>query len=60
MSRSRDREIALDLLKEFYDRDGVTPEVMLELARHLCHLAGGDGRGRYTVVHDPHGDRVKP
>jgi hypothetical protein len=39
-------------------KGGLTPGVAVELARKLAHLAGGDGRGVYTVTHDPEGDRV--
>jgi hypothetical protein len=33
-----------------------TPEIALELAAMLCHVAGGDGRGVYRIEHDPTGD----
>jgi hypothetical protein len=55
-----DLRIGTDLLQELVDEhnDVLTSEVMLVLAGHLCHLAGGDGRGVYSIVHDPTGDRV--
>jgi hypothetical protein len=44
----------LVMLADEQKRDGVafTPSVALELARMLCHIAGRDGRGVYTITHD--------
>jgi hypothetical protein len=36
----------------------ITPQTALELAGMLCHIAGGDGRGVYSIEHDPEGDRI--
>lgn len=60
----RDRGRAKALLVMLADeqkRDGVafTPGVALELAAMLLHIAGGDGRGTFTILHDPIGDRVE-
>lgn len=32
----------------------MTPRSAVELARMLCHIAGGDGRGTFKVVHQDH------
>lgn len=56
-----DRETATRLLRELVDRDRrglLTPMVAVELAKHLAHIAGGDGRGIYEVVHRAGADRV--
>lgn len=54
-----DRERAKELLVKLADEGAqFTPWVALELARMLLHIAGGDGRGVYTVYWDPEGDRV--
>ena len=37
-----------------------TPAKALELAGMLCHIAGGDGRGVYTIRHNPTGDQIPP
>ncbi|HWY91080.1 MAG TPA: hypothetical protein VNY31_10450 [Solirubrobacteraceae bacterium] len=67
-SDGSDRETAAALLKEMTLREmrleqrtgasRVSPGVALELARMLCHIAGGDGRGMFEVVHRPGVDRV--
>ena len=36
----------------------LTPAIAVALAEQLLHIAGGDGRGVYSVVHDPIGDRL--
>ena len=62
-SDERDTATAAKLLEEMTLREmrleqrtggsRVSPGVALELARMLCHIAGGDGRGVFHVVHDP-------
>jgi hypothetical protein len=37
----------------------LTPGVAIELAGMLAHIAGGDGRGVYTIAWDPVGDRLE-
>ena len=51
--------VATDHLRRLTRRGtNVTVEVAIALAMHLCHVAGGDGRGVFVVMHDPEGDRV--
>ena len=58
-SSSLHRQRAKQLLIKLADEGaGFTPEIAIELAKMLCHIAGGDGRGVYRVEHDPEGDRV--
>lgn len=51
---------ATEILVHIVGRYGstMTPEITLALVRKLCHIAGGDGRGVYSVSHDPTGDRI--
>lgn len=53
-------EYATRLLVVLVELPGVeiTQPVAVQLASHFAHLAGGDGHGRYHVVHDPAGDRL--
>jgi hypothetical protein len=53
-----DRARATNILAQIAQRYELTPGVALELAAHLCHLAGGDGRGVFRIEHDPSGDRL--
>lgn len=45
-----------NMLARLVDReqDGLTPEHAVALAEMLCHVAGGDGRGVFAVVHRVH------
>jgi hypothetical protein len=54
------REYSARLLVLLVEMPGVqiTQGVAVELARHFAHLAGGDGHGLYSIVHDPTGDRI--
>lgn len=68
MSQGDDRAMAVTLLREMTMReirlrerngtDRLTPGVAVELAKMLAHIAGGDGRGVYSIEHHPEGDRV--
>jgi hypothetical protein len=54
-----DRKRATELLGKLANEGAdFTPGVAIELASMLCHIAGGDGRGTFAIVHDPAGDRV--
>jgi hypothetical protein len=46
------------MLSELAGSGRLTLPVALELAKMLLHICGGDGRGVFTVVHDPTGDRI--
>lgn len=45
--------VAVDLLQSMLEgqEGALTPGVAIELAKMLAHIAGGDGRGVYQVVH---------
>ena len=51
-SASETRKRASRMLVTLVNEHGnMTLQLAIELARMLCHIAGGDGRGTYEVVH---------
>jgi hypothetical protein len=62
LEKDSDTAEAVRWLKEISQsehRHRFTPPVAIELARMLCYLGGGDGRGVYEVIHRPWGDRIQ-
>lgn len=61
MTPRDDRERARKLLVRLANEGAsFSVGVSLELAGMLCHIAGGDGRGVYTIKHNPTGDQLPP
>ena len=58
-SETSDRMEARKMLVMLANTGRITTSTALELAAMLCDLAGGDGRGVYSIVHDPTGDRTR-